>query len=283
MSKNIQLDSGEELKNDRLCEIFKCGPQGGMRRSHKTSTLVIVSNHVKSIYDDRWEGDTFYYTGMGTEGDQSLTFSQNRTLAESGTNGVEVHLFEVFREKIYTYIGRMALAAEPYEEIQPDVAGHDRKVWLFPLVLIDGHLVSIDSALLASLAEKKEKQARRLSYSEIERRAKASPKKSGSRKATINQYVRDTWVAEYAKRRASGICQLCQNPAPFKKADGSPYLETHHIDWLAEGGEDTIKNTVALCPNCHRKMHVLNLKKDKQVLLERNVSIELDDLGANIP
>lgn len=23
-------------------------------------------------------------------------------------------------------------------------------------------------------------------------------------------------------------------------------------------GEDTIENTVALCPNCHRKMHVIN-------------------------
>jgi len=24
---------------------------------------------------------------------------------------------------------------------------------------------------------------------------------------------------------------------------------------LSEGGEDTLENAIALCPNCHRKMH----------------------------
>ncbi|WP_245612033.1 HNH endonuclease [endosymbiont 'TC1' of Trimyema compressum] len=46
--------------------------------------------------------------------------------------------------------------------------------------------------------------------------------------------------------------------APFKNKANKPYLETHHIIWLSEGGRgDTIDNTVALCPNCHKKMHVL--------------------------
>ena len=51
--------------------------------------------------------------------------------------------------------------------------------------------------------------------------------------------------------------------APFKTKDGTPYLETHHIVWLSNGGEENPDNTVALCPNCHRKMHSLNLKKDR--------------------
>ena len=50
--------------------------------------------------------------------------------------------------------------------------------------------------------------------------------------------------------------------APFSRADGDPYLETHHIVWLAQGGSDTVENTVALCPSCHRKMHVLKLEAD---------------------
>jgi 5-methylcytosine-specific restriction protein A len=45
-----------------------------------------------------------------------------------------------------------------------------------------------------------------------------------------------------------------------------PFLEEHHIEWLSKGGEDTIDNAVALCPNCHRKMHILNLKEDKEKL-----------------
>lgn len=44
-------------------------------------------------------------------------------------------------------------------------------------------------------------------------------------------------------------------PAPFKRESGSPFLEAHHVRRLADGGEDTIENAVALCPNCHRELH----------------------------
>jgi len=59
-----------------------------------------------------------------------------------------------------------------------------------------------------------------------------------------------------------GTCELCDQPAPFTKKNGDPYLEVHHVKQLADGGEDTINNAVALCPNCHRKMHSLGLKSD---------------------
>lgn len=81
-------------------------------------------------------------------------------------------------------------------------------------------------------------------------------------------YVRDRYVSEYIKRRAHGICQLCDKPAPFNDCDGKPFLETHHIIWLADGGSDSIENTVALCPNCHRKMHTLNQREDVEKLLK---------------
>lgn len=56
--------------------------------------------------------------------------------------------------------------------------------------------------------------------------------------------------------RANGKCESCRNNAPFlRKIDNSPYLEVHHRIPLSEGGEDTIPNTIALCPNCHRKAH----------------------------
>ena len=59
------LDPGSEIDNNQLREIFKCGPQGGMRKSNTTNSLVLISNHIKSIYDDRWIDDVFHYTGMG--------------------------------------------------------------------------------------------------------------------------------------------------------------------------------------------------------------------------
>jgi 5-methylcytosine-specific restriction protein A len=81
------------------------------------------------------------------------------------------------------------------------------------------------------------------------------------------QYDRNQWVSEMAQRRAQGICQLCSCPAPFKKRDGTPYLETHHVIWLSQGRDDTLENTVALCPNCHRKMHILSLEADIDKLI----------------
>ncbi|SDU65979.1 HNH endonuclease [Desulfobacula phenolica] len=55
---------------------------------------------------------------------------------------------------------------------------------------------------------------------------------------------------------ANGYCEYCKNPAPFvRRANNSPYLEVHHKKPLSEGGEDTVANAVALCPNCHRKAH----------------------------
>ncbi len=113
------LEIGTELANAELQAIFKCSPQGGMRRSHETNTLVIVSNLIKSIYKDRHdeETSTLYYTGMGTTGDQSLSFAQNKTLADSNTNGVTVHWFEVLEDKVYTYRGIVTLANKPLNQI----------------------------------------------------------------------------------------------------------------------------------------------------------------------
>ncbi|MCQ2530938.1 MAG: HNH endonuclease [Lachnospiraceae bacterium] len=90
-----------------------------------------------------------------------------------------------------------------------------------------------------------------------------------TKEVVTEQKSRDSKIAEYAKRRANGICQLCGQPAPFKDEKGRPYLESHHIDWLANGGSDTIENTVALCPNCHRKMHILKYAEDIAKLRER--------------
>ena len=52
MTFDTELISGDVIDNDKLCSIFQCSGQGGMRRSHKTNTLVLVSNYIKSIYDD---------------------------------------------------------------------------------------------------------------------------------------------------------------------------------------------------------------------------------------
>ncbi|WP_071882813.1 HNH endonuclease signature motif containing protein [Chania multitudinisentens] len=38
-------------------------------------------------------------------------------------------------------------------------------------------------------------------------------------------------------------------------ANDCPYIEVHHIKYLANGGFDTAKNTVVLCSSCYRALH----------------------------
>lgn len=80
------------------------------------------------------------------------------------------------------------------------------------------------------------------------------------------RYARSLLVGAHAKRRADGICELCGQPAPFPDRYGQPYLEAHHVQWLSQGGGDTPDNTVALCPNCHRRMHIVNDPRDVAAL-----------------
>jgi len=69
-------------------------------------------------------------------------------------------------------------------------------------------------------------------------------------------YARNPDVAAEVLSRANGICENCTKPAPFLRAkDNSPYLEVHHIVQLAHGGDDSVENAKALCPNCHREIH----------------------------
>lgn len=69
-------------------------------------------------------------------------------------------------------------------------------------------------------------------------------------------YNRNPDVVAEVLARANGKCELCHKDAPFiRDSDGTPYLEVHHKLELSKGGEDTCKNALALCPNCHRKQH----------------------------
>jgi 5-methylcytosine-specific restriction protein A len=62
---------------------------------------------------------------------------QNKTLAESDTNGVTVYLFESFENNSYIYRGIVKLAGEPYYEKQKDWLGYERQVVKFPLKVVE--------------------------------------------------------------------------------------------------------------------------------------------------
>lgn len=73
--------------------------------------------------------------------------------------------------------------------------------------------------------------------------------------ATLQVYYRAPAVCAWVLDRSNGACEACGAAAPFSKDSGEPYLEVHHVVHLAQGGSDTPDNTIATCPNCHRRLH----------------------------
>jgi len=90
---------------------------------------------------------------------------------------------------------------------------------------------------------------------ELEIKYQKTSSKIKTRGISQTIYERNQYLVELVKRKANGICQKCKKSAPFITKNGEPYLEVHHIKPLADGGEDSINNTLALCPNCHRELH----------------------------
>ena len=83
-----------------------------------------------------------------------------------------------------------------------------------------------------------------------------APRLPGRVEVRRREFRRNPDVIAEVLLRARGRCEGCRRKAPFvRRSDGSPYLEIHHEITLAEGGEDTVDNATALCPNCHRRRH----------------------------
>lgn len=133
-----ELAVGSTYNNDDLKHIFCVSSQGGMRRSKKSNSLVLIAKHDNSNpYDDKWQDGVLHYTGMGLNGDQGVDYKQNKTVKESRINGVGMHLFESFNNNEYIYRGRVRLCGGPYYETQKDEDGRPRRVVKFPLKLVN--------------------------------------------------------------------------------------------------------------------------------------------------
>jgi len=72
---------------------------------------------------------------------------------------------------------------------------------------------------------------------------------------STTQYRRSGAVREYVMARAEGHCEGCTEQAPFINNEGKPYLHAHHVHELSDGGSDTPETVIALCPNCHYRVH----------------------------
>jgi len=101
-----------------------------------------------------------------------------------------------------------------------------------------------------SAAQKRSTEQRR-------RRLASAPKIPKKITVLTTVFVRNPDVIIETLALAEGKCGACKKTAPFlTKKDKRPYLEVHHKHQLADGGEDSVENAIALCPNCHLRAHL---------------------------
>ncbi len=79
--------------------------------------------------------------------------------------------------------------------------------------------------------------------------------KREKREYIAETFARDRGWVKQAKDVHGYNClhPACQNT--FKKPDGVPYIEVHHIIPLFENGEDTLSNLAVVCAHHHKMAH----------------------------
>ena len=168
----------------------------------------------------------------------------NRAIRDHQEDDKELHLFETADDGIVAYLGQYS-CEDWFQEELPDTSGESRSAIRFKLVPIGGRFIEIESPDTESE-----------SLEELYKKAKASTVgDSGTRTTTTTSYTRSELVKKFARRIADGVCQGCGENAPFIDKEGEPFLEAHHVYRRSDGGLDNPSNVIAICPNCHRRVH----------------------------
>lgn len=277
---NPHLAVGQILTEKEVNNIFKCQINKGIRMNTSDNLIVLMSGSAKKkSYDDEWKGDILYYIGTDanhdSQGNQTLNpanGNNNKQLRdvwfENPFSQKALYLFVKKETNKCIYKGRVELIMKPYQKWRDD--SMTSKVWVFPV-----KLMKIDEAENTDSFEAAEANALKNDLKNLydsakgkeDRRLPGGTAKYHSSNSII--FDRNPVVSAYAKKRAAGKCDLCACPAPFITILSDPYLEAHHLVWLSKGGADEIDNVVALCPNCHRKMHNLDSSDDIESLRKK--------------
>lgn len=271
----MQFEVGREY--NRAAEIhgrFGGQAQGGIStpKYYPVVFLFTSDSGAQHGYRDEYRDDgVFWYTGEGQTGDMKMA-AGNRAIMEHAQTQKTLHLFEYVRKAVVRYMGR-AECLGYHEEIRPDREGRDRTVYVFHLD-IDSvpearskDLLENDSLEAESLKTLKQKSLQQL-------RTAALSKKLNKQTSSERRYVafiRSEAIKLYALARAKGVCEGCEEPAPFESKMG-PYLECHHLYRIADGGPDHPENVVAICPNCHRRAHFSRDAADFNQKLVKNAA-----------
>jgi 5-methylcytosine-specific restriction protein A len=228
--------------------------QGGISTPSEHSVVFIITGASGKShgYHDTWSEDgVLDYYGEGQYGDMKLDRG-NAAILNHAARGKDLHLFEAQGHGLVRYLGQVVCVG--YEErTDKDSAGEDRRAYVFQLAALES---ANESASEPSDERTNLSAMWTMGMEKLKEIAAAQPSANTTPKQAVVQVrKRSQAVRVYVLRRANGQCEACNGPAPFKRPNGTPYLEPHHIKRLSDGGPDDPRWVAGVCPNCHRRAH----------------------------
>lgn len=249
---SINFVSGEQYKRSEIHDQFGGNRQRGISASAKESVIFIFSGASGGQYgySDSWNEDRtfFMYTGEGQIGDQAFSMG-NKALRDHVNSSKDVFLFHRATNGLYTFDDQLTLI--DYEiKRAPDRNGNMRDVIEF--------IFESSSNIERSFLNTSEVTLQNIDFSLDELKQLALQDTSnGHETIQVKQVTvrkRSEAIKLYARRRAAGVCEACDQPEPFEAKSGSS-LEVHHMYRLSDGGPDHPEHVAAICPNCHARIH----------------------------
>jgi len=246
------LEVGKAYTRRFLVDVFGGQLQAGIWTPKEFPVVFMFSGESGEQfgYKDGWTDEgVFAYTGEGQEGDMTFT-AGNKAIRDHRQNGKDLFLFQdLGKGKGVRFEGLFECA--DWREIDgPDKNKKRPKIIVFDLVPVTSAAEHQEdeegTAIGASLDVLRE-----AAYSAATA-PRSARKESESKKSW---YERSQRVRKYVLARAAGVCEACDQAAPFLRKDGTPYLEPHHTTRLADEGPDHPQSVGAICPTCHRKIH----------------------------
>jgi 5-methylcytosine-specific restriction enzyme A len=242
----------EEKVYNRRADIhgrFGGQQQGGIITPSQYPVVILITGEegLTHGYADRLRDDgVFEYFGEGQVGDMTLQRG-NLAIVSHSAEGKGLLLFRKANGGL-RFLGEMV-----YENHQIKMAadrdGNQRNAIVFELRRLNAVFERMEEDVATPAPNTTLDQLRALAL------ASTNNSEAGTSSTTRTVFQRSQDVRRYVLARSSGNCEGCHSPAPFVRRDGSPYLEPHHIRRLSDGGPDNPAFVIALCPNCHRRVH----------------------------
>lgn len=249
------LVKGRLYTRKELIDLYGGQLQGGIWTPTEFPVIFIFTGESGEAYGykDGWSADgSFAYTGEGQKDDMQF-IRGNKAIRDHKENGEDIFLFEDNKkDKGVRFVGMFECDTWDYIECLDFEKKDMRQGIVFNLFPVSSAREVDNDSETSEVTPKKE------TLEQLRKKAIQSSMMTGQRQQGDSKkswFKRSEDVKKYVLQRANGICESCEQPAPFKKKNGEPYLEPHHTKRLADEGPDHPQWVGAICPTCHRRIH----------------------------